>query len=70
LLQAGPSAEIRLLVERPPRTSAEALPVAAEHWAFCHGWIDEGHGERSDLSEISEIAPRVVNNPIWAFWWD
>ena len=70
LLQAGPSAEIRLLVERPPHTSAEALRVAAEHWAFCNGWIDEGHGERSDLTEITEIAPRVVDNPIWAFWWD
>lgn len=70
LLQAGPSAEIRLLVERPPRTPTEALQVAAEHWAFCDGWIDERHGERSDLTNIQEIAPLVINNPIWGFWWD
>lgn len=70
LVQVGPSAEFRLLVQRPLRTMPEALSIAAEHWAFSTTWIGEGNGERLDLTEIRDIAPRVVDSPIWGFWWD
>jgi Domain of unknown function (DUF4253) len=68
LLQIGPSAEIRLLVERPPRTIEAAQAVAAEQWAFCGTWIDQY--SEAELTAISEITPRLVDAPIWEFWWD
>jgi Domain of unknown function (DUF4253) len=68
LLQIGPSAEIRLLVERPPRTIEAAQAIAAEQWAFCCTWIDQY--TEAELTAISEIAPRLLHAPIWGFWWD
>lgn len=70
LAQVGPGAELRLLVERPPRTTEAALAVAAEHWAFGDAWIDEHDRPRIDLTSVSEIASRVINTPLWGFWWD
>jgi hypothetical protein len=63
LLEVG-FADVRLLVERPPRSLEAAQRVAAEHFAFC----DEcgGKGWRS----IPEIAPNLIGAPIWSFWWD
>jgi hypothetical protein len=63
LLEVG-FAEIRLLVSRPPQTLEAALPVAAEHRAFC----DECG--RMGLTQVSEIAGLLVGNPFWDFWWD
>jgi Domain of unknown function (DUF4253) len=40
-----------------------AQRIAAEHFAFC----DEAC---MGLSDVSEIAPALVNNPFWDFWWD
>ena len=57
-------AEIRLLVERPPRRLDAAQRIAAEHFAFC----DECGGK--GLRDISSIAVSLVNAPIWTFWWD
>ena len=68
LLQIGPSAEIRLLVDRPPGTTAAAQGIAAEQWAFCSTWIDQD--SEAELTAISEITPRLLNAPIWGFWWD
>jgi Domain of unknown function (DUF4253) len=70
VVQASPSAEIRLMVQRPPRTMSHALAVAAEHWAFCDTWIDEERGERTDLTNIRDIAGCVLEAPVWGFWWD
>ncbi len=64
LLEIGPGAEIRLLVERPPRTLEAAQAIAAEHYAFCTECAGQG------LREIPEIAAALVDSPIWAFWWD
>src|SRR5262245_14296689 len=52
LLNVGPGAEIKLLVQRPPRTPETAMRIAAEHHAFC----DEcaGLGLRS-VNEISAV---------------
>jgi hypothetical protein len=62
VLQVG-FADIRLLVSRPPQTLEAAQRIAAEHFAFC----DEAC---MGLRDVSEIAPALVNNPFWDFWWD
>ena len=64
LLAIGPGAEIRLLVERPPRTLGAAQQIAAEHSAFCTECGGRG------LRTVREIAPALVDAPIWTFWWD
>jgi Domain of unknown function (DUF4253) len=63
LLDVG-FADVRLLVERPPRTLAAAERIAAEHYVFC----DECSGE--GLKDIPSIAASLVLAPVWAFWWD
>ena len=63
LLDVG-FAEIRLLVERPPRSLEAAQRIAAEHCAFC----DECGGQ--GLRDVSSIAASLVNAPIWTFCWD
>ena len=63
LLEVG-FADVRLLVSRAPQTLEAAQLIAAEHFAFC----DEA--ARMGLRGVSEIAPALVNNPFWDFWWD
>ncbi len=64
LLNVGPRTQIRLLVRRPPQTPEAAQRIAAEHYAFADGCGD------GQLRDISGIASRLVNAPIWTFWWD
>jgi hypothetical protein len=64
LLHLGPGAELRLLVERPPRTLEHATAIAAEHSVFCDECAGQG------LREVSDIAATLVGAPIWTFWWD
>jgi Domain of unknown function (DUF4253) len=68
LLRIGPSAELRLLVERPPRTLEAATAIAAELLALSGTWMDPENEHA--LTYISWIAPRLVDNPLWGFWWD
>lgn len=63
LVEIG-SDEIRLLVDRPPRTLQSAQAIAAEHFAFA----DECGGK--GLSTVSRIAADLISNPFWSFWWD
>ena len=64
LLNVGPGAEIRLLVQRPSATREAAQRVAAEHYAFA----DEcGECGRSNIKTTSS---RLVDAPTWQFWWD
>ena len=65
LLQLGPSAALRVLAERPPAIQETATALAAEHWAFCDGWLGE-----SQLGTVHEIAAALMATPIWSFWWD
>jgi hypothetical protein len=51
-----------LLVGRPPRSLDAALPVAAEHWVFC----DEPAGRQP----VRTTAAKIVDAPVWDFWWD
>ena len=62
-MEAG-HAEIRLLVDRPPRTLDRAQAVAAEHYALA----DECSGR--GLSTIPAIAASLIGSPFWSFWWD
>jgi hypothetical protein len=58
------AAQIRLLVERPPRTTEAAQAIAAEHFAFCDECAGQG------LRDIPKITASLVNAPTWTFWWD
>jgi hypothetical protein len=64
LLAIGPGATVRLLVQRPPRTLEAAEKIAVEHSAFCSECADRG------FTTVREIAPVLVDAPIWTFWWD
>lgn len=56
-------ADLRLLVDRPPRTLEAAQRIAAEQAVLADECIGAARG-------IPEIAARLVNAPIWTFWWD
>lgn len=66
LLDVG-FAEIRLLVERPPRTYEAAQRLAAEQFVFCNECTLAG---KVGLSDVRSITAGLVNTPIWSFWWD
>ncbi|MFV2101037.1 DUF4253 domain-containing protein [Micromonospora sp. LOL_024] len=59
-------AELYLSVAAPPTHSAEALRVAAEHFAFCPDNVWQGQRPRT----VAGYADRLVDAPTWAFWWD
>ncbi len=47
-------------VARPPRTGAEAMALAEEHYAYC--------GE--DAESIGQMATDLQHSEWWFFWWD
>ena len=56
-------ADLRLFVERPPRTLEAAQRIAAEQVVL--------NGECLDAAmDIPNLAARLVNAPCWTFWWD
>jgi hypothetical protein len=63
LLEVGLD-DIRLLVAWPPQTLEASWQLTAEHFAFS----DEAG--RMGLRGVTQIAPALVNNPFWDFWWD
>lgn len=56
-------ADLGLFVERPPRTLPAAQRIAAEQVVLADECIGGAVG-------IPGIAERLVNSPIWTFWWD
>jgi hypothetical protein len=56
-------ADLRLFVERPPRALEAAQRLAAEQVVLGGDCID---GYR----DVPGIAARLVNGPVWTFWWD
>ncbi len=54
-----------LSVASPPRTTAEALAVAAEHFAFCPDNIWQGYDTMSAYAEEA-----LIGKVHWTFWWD
>ncbi|MEV7359261.1 DUF4253 domain-containing protein [Kitasatospora sp. NPDC091276] len=55
---------LELSVAVPPATLAEALPLAAEHTAFCPDLVFQGTGA------LTAYAERLVAAHQWSFWWD
>lgn len=66
LLDVG-FAEIRLLVERPPRTHETAQRLAAEQFVFCNECT---LACEVGLGDVTSITAGLVNTPVWGFWWD
>ena len=58
-------ADLYVSVAAPPATLDEALPVAAEHFAFCPDNIRQGHPHT-----LTGYASRLVGTSAWEFWWD
>jgi hypothetical protein len=56
-------ADLRLFVERPPRTRQAALLLAAEQVHLADDCID-------GCRDVRRIAARLLNGPVWTFWWD
>jgi hypothetical protein len=56
-------ADLRLLVERPPRTLEAAQRIAAEHVVLADECIQ-------GFRDVPNVAAHLVNAPIWTFWWD
>ncbi|MFE6777396.1 DUF4253 domain-containing protein [Streptomyces sp. NPDC057702] len=56
---------LHVSVPHPPRTLEEALPIAAEHFAFCpdNVWQDSETLERYAREHL-------VGKHNWSFWWD
>jgi hypothetical protein len=54
-------ASLRLFVERPPRTLEAAQSLAAEQVVL---------GGDCGAGDIAGIAARLLNGPVWTFWWD
>ncbi|MFE2876297.1 DUF4253 domain-containing protein [Streptomyces roseus] len=57
--------ELHLSVAAPPPTDSAALPVAAEHFAFCPDNVWQGSGS---VRAYADEAVTGVGH--WAFWWD
>jgi hypothetical protein len=53
-----------LAVQGPPMTIDDALPIAAEHYAFCPDTVDQGVGT------IRALAEELTASIRWRFWWD
>ncbi|BCB78345.1 DUF4253 domain-containing protein [Phytohabitans flavus] len=58
-------AELYLSVAAPPTSDAEAIRVAAEHFAFCPDNIWQ-----SSTTNLVDYAKRLIDATIWSFWWD
>ncbi|MFE4518483.1 DUF4253 domain-containing protein [Kitasatospora sp. NPDC056783] len=57
-------ATLDLSVPVPPATLAEALPLAAEHTAFCPDLVFQG------AETLTAYAEQLVGAHQWSFWWD
>ncbi|WP_030868515.1 DUF4253 domain-containing protein [Streptomyces sp. NRRL F-2747] len=57
--------EVHLSVAAPLPTTVAALPVAAEHFAFCPDNVWQGSGSVRAYAEEA-----VAGSEHWAFWWD
>ncbi|WP_062216939.1 DUF4253 domain-containing protein [Streptomyces sp. NBRC 109706] len=55
-----------LSVASPARSLAEALPIAAEHFAFCPDNVWQREGPQT----LAAYAQELVGEKCWEFWWD
>nr|WBO75902.1 DUF4253 domain-containing protein [Streptomyces sp. SBE_14.2] len=56
---------LHLSVAAPPRRQEDALPVAAEHFAFCPDTVWQGAHDG-----LASCAETLVGLNCWEFWWD
>ncbi|MGK5449939.1 DUF4253 domain-containing protein [Streptomyces radiopugnans] len=56
---------LHLSVPEPPRTAAQALPVAAEHYAFCPSVVRQGAGSLARYAQ-----EWLTGRNLWSFWWE
>jgi uncharacterized protein DUF4253 len=59
-------ATLYLSIAAPPLDMSQALPVAAEHLAFCPDNIWQGRKDET----LATYAERLIDDPVWVFWWD
>ena len=64
MLVAMDEATLWLSVAAPPRTDAQCLGIAAEHFAFC----PDVDGE--DPRPLRVYASTLRGRDHWRFWWD
>ncbi|MEV0644787.1 DUF4253 domain-containing protein [Phytomonospora sp. NPDC050363] len=57
-------AQLWVSVAAPPESVEEALPLAAEVFAFCPDTVWQG----ADILEM--LAERLLGERVWRFWWD
>jgi hypothetical protein len=57
---------LTLSVASAPTDIDQALRVAAEHFAFCPDFVWQGHSPHT----LRSYAERLVDCPVWNFWWD
>ncbi|MDX3534970.1 DUF4253 domain-containing protein [Streptomyces sp. MB09-01] len=57
--------ELHVSVAAPPRTVVQALPVAAEHFAFAPDNVWQGCGTIRAYADEA-----VAGSDHWGFWWD
>lgn len=55
---------IEMRVLQPPRKFEEALALATEQYIYCPDLVDQ------DLKSRNILAKKLLNSPIWRFWWD
>lgn len=56
-------ADLRLLVERPPRTLEAAQRVAAEQVVLAEECLE-------GFPDVPSLAKCLLDSPVWSFWWD
>lgn len=59
-------ATLHLSVAAPPTSRAQALAVAAEHFAFCPDNIWQG----TRAGTLAAYAAEIMDAASWDFWWD
>ncbi|MFL5628262.1 MAG: DUF4253 domain-containing protein [Ktedonobacteraceae bacterium] len=57
---------IEVWVRRPPRDRKSALQLAWEQYVYCHETI----GYDLVTNTIEDLAARLLDSPLWYFWWD
>jgi hypothetical protein len=55
---------LRMVARRPPRTSGEAVALAAEQFAVCPDQVWQGY------ESIRGFAAALQGETDWSFWWD
>ena len=52
--------EIEIAVAKPPTTRDDAISLARDHITYCCDVVDDP----------VELPARLLNAPVWRFWWD